>query len=172
MDERVTVGLIGRPHGLAGEVYVRSESDTSDRFRPGVIFLTDEQPGRRLEMLSSRYHQGKLLVTFADISDRNEAESLRGVGLTIDAEDRRNLDEDEYWPDQLIGLIVEDEAGRAVGTVASVETDGPQDRLVVRTTNGRLALVPFVKELVPDIRIEEGRVVIHPIAGLLNPSPE
>ena len=111
-------------------------------------------------------------MTFVDIGDRTEAESLRGAGLTIDAGDRRILDEDEYWPEDLIGLIVEDEGGRAVGTVASVETDGPQDRLVVRTTSGQLALVPFVKELVPDIRIEEGRVTIHPIAGLLNPSRE
>ena len=172
MDERATVGRIGRPHGLAGEVYVRSHSDTSDRFRPSVVFVTDEQPSRRLEVRSTRYHQGKLLVTFVDIGDRTEAESLRGAGLTIDAGDRRILDEDEYWPDDLIGLIVEDEGGRAVGTVASVETDGPQDRLVVRTTSGQLALVPFVKELVPDIRIEEGRVTIHPIAGLLNPSRE
>lgn len=172
MDERITVGQIGRPHGLAGEVFVRSESDTSDRFHPGATFLTDERPSRRLEVGSTRLHQGKLLVRFADIDDRNGAEALRGVGLTIDAGDRRDLDEDEFWPDELIGLMVEDQRGRVVGTVASVETGGPQDRLVVRTTDGRLAAIPFVKALVPAIRIEEGRVVVHPIEGLLSPSPE
>ncbi|MDH3260724.1 MAG: ribosome maturation factor RimM [Acidimicrobiia bacterium] len=172
MEERVIVGRIGRAHGLAGEVYVLSESDTPDRFRSGAGFLTDEQPPRRLEVRSSRRHQAKLLVVFAEVASRTDAESMRDVGLTIAADERRSLGDDEYWPDELVGLTVRDLAGQPVGTIAGVDTGGPQDRLVVRSADGREALVPFVRELVPEVRIEEGSVIINPIEGLLNPSRE
>jgi 16S rRNA processing protein RimM len=172
MEDRVIVGRIGRAHGLAGDVYVLSESDTPDRFRSGAVFLTDEQPPRRLEVRSSRHHQAKLLVVFSEVASRGEAESLRDVGLTISAKERRSLDDDEYWPDELVGLTVRDSAGEPIGTIAGVETGGPQDRLIVRSADGRQALVPFVRELVPEVRIAEGSVVINLLEGLLNPSPE
>jgi len=172
MDERVTVGRIGRAHGLGGELYVLSESDFPDRFGAGAVFLTDQRPSRRLEVRSSRYHQGKLLVVFAGIGNRTEAEALRDVGLTIDAAERRALEEDEFWPDEMVGLTVRDADGRSLGTVTGVETGGSQDRLVVQTADGLQAFVPFVRELVPEIRLAEGFVVINPISGLLNPSPD
>lgn len=172
MDGRVTVGRIGRPHGLAGELYVLSQSDTPERFQTGAAFLTDEDPARRLEVRSSRYHQGRLLVVFTEITDRTEAEALRDVGLTIAADERRVLGEDEFWPDELVGLTVRDCAGQLVGTIAGVETGGPQIRLVVHTLDGQQALVPFVRELVPEVRVEENSVVINPIEGLLNPAPD
>jgi 16S rRNA processing protein RimM len=169
MERRVTVGRIGRPHGLAGELYVLSQSDTPDRFQDGAVFLTDEDPARRLEVRSSRYHQGRLLLTFGEIAGRTEAETLRDVGLTIAADERRALGEHEVWPDELVGLTVRDPAGRPVGTIGGVEMGGPQVRLVVHTLEGQQALVPFVRELVPEVKIEEHSVVINPIEGLLNP---
>jgi len=172
MTDRLIVGRIGRAHGLAGELYVRPESDTPDRFRSGAVFLTDEVPPRQLVVRASRRHQEKLLVLFADISDRTEAESLRGVGLTIGSAERRALDEDEYWPDQLIGLMVRDLGGEPVGKVSGVETGGPQDRLIVQAADGRQALVPFVRELVPEVNVLEGSIVVDFIEGLLSQPPD
>ena len=170
MEDRVIVGRIGRAHGLAGEVYVFSESDTPNRFRSGAVFVTNEEQPRRLEVRSSRQHQAKLLVVFAEITNRTDAESMRDVGLTIAADERRSLGDVEYWPDELVGLTVRDSMGRRVGTVASVDTDSPQIRLLVRSEDGLQALVPFVRELVPEVKIEEGLVIINAIDGLLNPS--
>jgi len=170
MKDRVIVGRIGRAHGLSGEVYVLSESDNPDRFRSGACFVTDEVPPRTLEVRSSRRHQAKLFVVFAEVDDRTEAESLRDVGLTIAPDERRSLGDDEFWPDELVGLTVRDSTGDPVGTIAAVDTDSPQVRLIIRTADGREALVPFVRELVPEVSIEEGSVTINPIEGLLNPS--
>ena len=172
MNQRVTVGRIGRAHGLAGELYVLPESDTQERFRSGATFQTDEQPPRFLEVLNSRRHQGRLLVVFSDVTSRTAAESLRDVGLTIGVDERRVLGEDEYWPDQLVGLTVRDPGGHVLGVVTAVETNGAQDRLVVRTTAGHEALVPFVRELVPEVRMAEGLVIVSPIEGLFSPSPD
>jgi len=172
LNQRVTVGRIGRAHGLAGELYVISESDAEERFRSGATFQTDEQPPRLLEVLKSRRHQGRLLVVFSEVTSRTAAECLRDVGLTIAIDERRGLDEDEYWPDQLVGLTVRDPGGHTLGIVIAVETNGAQDRLVVRTTAGHEALVPFVSELVPEVRMAEGLVIVSPIEGLFSPSPD
>ena len=168
MNRRVTVGRIGRPHGLT----VLPDTDSPDRFSPGSVFVTDERSPRRLEVGSSRYHQGKLLVVFLGVSTRQEAESLRQIGLTIAATERRALGADEFWPDELIGLSVRDSHGRAIGKIADIEAGGPQDRLVVLTADARQVSVPFVRDLVPEVRIAEGFVVVHPIEGLLNPPPD
>lgn len=171
MTDRVIVGRIGRAHGLAGELYVRSESDVPDRFRAGTVFTTDESPPRHVEVQSSRQHHERLLVTFVDISDRTSAELLRDVALTIAADDRRQLAADEFWPDELVGLAVRDTAGEPVGVVTGVDTGGPQDRLTVRADDGRMAIVPFVRDLVPEVNIAGGWVTIDLIDGLLNPPP-
>lgn len=171
MTDRIVVGRIGRAHGLAGELYVRSESDAPDRFQAGAVFATDEASPRKLEIRSIRRHNERLLVTFADISDRSSAESLRDVALTISADDRRQLAGDEFWPDELIGLAVRDVAGDPVGTVTGVDTGGPQDRLIVQSNDGREAIVPFVLDLVPEVNIAGGWIIIDFVEGLLNPPP-
>ena len=170
--ERIIVGRIGRAHGLAGELYVRSESDAPDRFRAGAVFATDESSPRQLEIRSSRRHNDRLLVTFANISDRSSAESLRGVALTIGTDDRRQLADDEFWPDELVGLAVRDIAGEPVGVVTGVDTGGPQDRLMVQSDDGRRAIVPFMRDLVPEVNIAGGWVVVDFVEGLLTPLPE
>lgn len=172
MDDLVIVGRIGRAHGLAGELYVLSESDSSDRFRSGAVFLTDEDSPRQLEVRSSRQYQAKLLVTFTQVADRTDAESLRGVALTIPAGERRQLGDEEYWPDELVGLTVHDLAGEVVGTITGVDAGGPQDRLMVLAADGRQALVPFVRALVPEVNVVGGWVVVDLIEGLLNPPPD
>jgi 16S rRNA processing protein RimM len=171
MSDRVFVGRIGRPHGLAGELYVRPETDAPDRFEAGAVFATDEVPARSLEVRSSRQHQERLLITFVEVIDRTDAESLRGTGLTIPADDRRPLADDEYWPDQLVGLSVRTVAGEAIGTITGVDTGGPQDRLIVQSDDGRQGLIPFVRDLVPEVDVAGRVVVVDLIEGLLNPPP-
>ncbi len=171
MGDRVIVGRIGRAHGLAGELYVLSESDTPDRFDPGAVFLTDEEPPRQLEVRWRGQHQARLLVAFVGISNRTDAESLRDVRLTVSAADRRELADDEFWPDELVGMTVRNPAGEAVGRIVEVDTSGPQNRLIVQTVDNQQALVPFVRALVPDVNIAEGWIVVDPIEGLLSPPP-
>lgn len=170
--DRVGVGRLGRAHGLRGEVYLVPDTDNPDRFLVGAEFSTDEDPPRRLELLSLRRHQSKLLACFGGIEDRTAAESLQGVLLTIAADERRRLADDEYWPDELVGLEARDPSGHPVGTVEAADIEGAQDRLVVRTLEGRQVLIPFVKDLVPQVRVADGFVVIDPIEGLLSPSPD
>src|SRR5699024_10151982 len=97
---------------------------------------------------SSRQHQGRLLVRFADVPDRTAAEQLKGTLLEVDIDASELPDvDDEFYDHQLIGLTVRAD-GREVGEVVDVQHLPEQDLLVI-DINGREVLVPFVSELVP-----------------------
>lgn len=163
--ERVTVGTIGRPHGLDGTVVVHPESDNPERFEHGQRVTVDS--GRELVVERSRRSQAVLLVSFADVTDREGAEALRGSTLTINPSERRSLEDGEFWPEDLIGLEARDPGGRIIGIVSAVDIDGPQHRLTVTTGSGP-RLVPLVDFLVPRIDLTERILIVNPIAGLFD----
>jgi 16S rRNA processing protein RimM len=161
---RIVAGYIRRAHGIRGEVIVRSLSDDPDRFSVGKVLQTDETPPRSLEIARSRTHADGVLLQFASVTDRSAAEALRGVSLTIDATERRQLTDDEFWPDQLVGADVVGPAAEVLGTVTDVVLGDAQDRLVVRTAGGSTVDVPFVSAIVGDVR--DGVIEVDPPEGL------
>lgn len=169
IPDRVIVGTVGRPHGLGGTVVVHLESDYPERFSPGSHLVTEN--GRHLTVRSSHSTERILLVDFAQVADRNDAESLRGTVLTIDAADRRPLRPGEYWPEDLVGLMVRDPSGKALGTVVEVDDTTVQHRLQIRTHSG-LVQVPLVDDLVPRVQIGDGYLIVVPIAGLFDGEDE
>lgn len=96
------------------------------------------------------------------------AEAIRGNDVITTQ--RRELGENEYWPEDLVGLEVRDPDGNRLGQVATLITGGAQDRLVIDAAEGRFE-VPFVAALVPEVDVSGGVVVIAPIEGLIPPSP-
>jgi len=172
----VVVGRIGKPHGLRGEVAVDVRTDEPERrFAPGRTLRAEPPPGsasslRSLTVAAARRHQAALLVTFEELTDRTAAEGARGIVLhaTIPA-DESPEDPDEYYDHQLVGLAAYDVDGTALGMVAGVVHGGAQDLLRVDTPDGREALVPFVKALVPEVDLAGGRVVIADRPGLVTP---
>ena len=117
-------------------------------------------------MQSVRHHNDGLLVQFANINNRNEADALRGVALTIARSERRPLDEGEFWEDQLVGLHVVDTSGGALGKLVAVIAGAAQDRLVIDTGAGENVEVPFVDAIVRGVLVEERRIIIDPPSGL------
>lgn len=174
-DDYVVVGRIGRAHGIKGEVSVEPRTDEPERrFVEGAVL--DARKGTQrstLTIVASRTHQGRLLVRFAEIGDRNEAEAARGTQLTrpIDP-DETPEDPDEFYDHQLVGLRVEDADGAVLGTVMAVTHTGGHDLLHIRpsTTTGAEppeVLFPFVTALVPDVDVASGRLVVDDRPGLL-----
>ena len=157
-------GQVGKPHGLAGEVYVVRLSDDPRRFQPGAVLWHED--GRRLVVASARPHRDRFLVAFEGISSRTEAESLRGA-LYVETSELRPLGEDEYWEHELVGLRAVDPAGRTLGTVVRVVEGPAQDLLVLKTPRGE-RLVPFVAAIVTAVDLTSGSVTIDPPAGLLD----
>jgi 16S rRNA processing protein RimM len=166
---RLFVGQIVRPHGVRGEVVVEVTTDEPEaRFAVGVALPTEPEGAGPLRVEAARPHQGRLLVTFEGVPDRNAAQALRGVRLWVDSDAVSALaDPEEYHDFQLVGLTAVDGDGKRLGAVRRVEHGPGPDLLVVELDGGREALVPFVRVIVPEVDIEGGRVVLTPPEGLL-----
>jgi 16S rRNA processing protein RimM len=162
----IIVGYARRAHGIDGAVVVRPLTDDPEqRWCPGAEFSTDGEPPASYTVAEVRPHRGDLLVRFVEVRDRTGAEALRGTSFTIDATQRRDLGEGEFWIEDLVGCDVVDQDGESIGVVESVEFGAAQDRLAVRTTSG-LFEVPFVDAIVPEVDLERRTIVVTPPEGL------
>lgn len=144
---------------------MRVETDDEDRFAIGSAF--PGPAGSDLLVDDVMDAERGIVLHFEGYDSRPLAEQLRGHVLTISEDERRDLDEDEYWPDELVGLRVVDQVGEAVGTVTSV-IDGPaQERLAIRTESGLDVEIPFVSAIVTDVDLESRTITIDVIPGLI-----
>jgi 16S rRNA processing protein RimM len=166
------VGVIGRPHGVRGEVAVELHTDEPERrFATGEVLL-EEGGTRQFTVRSARNHSGRLLVSFAELVDRAGAEAVRGVLLTAAVEpDERPAAPGEFYDRHLIGMRATTPKGAEVGTVRSVLHLPAQDILEIETAAGP-RLVPFVEALVPDVDLEAGRLTVVNLTGLLDDRDE
>jgi 16S rRNA processing protein RimM len=168
----VLVGLVAKVHGLRGELAVDVRTDSpEERFAPGSVLVSRRtgRPDGTLTVESARPHSGRLLVRFVEVPDRTAAEEMRGarlligVGSLVPAEDP-----EEFHAHQLEGLRAELADGEPLGTVREI-VHGPGGDLLVVAREGRAdLLVPFVREIVPTVDLEGGRVVLTPPEGLLD----
>lgn len=186
----VQIGRVIKPHGVRGEIVVDATTDMpEERFAVGRV-LTGKQSGREhfLTIKSVRPHQGRLLIFFEEVRDRNAAESLRGVRFFA-----APIEEDEaYYDHQLEGLRVldcgdvDEETAEArayegelpepvdVGVVTGVQRS-PAGQLIEvlidpdadLATAGTTILIPFRHAIVPIVDLDNGALVVTPPEGLL-----
>jgi len=166
---QVTVGRIGRPHGVRGDVVVGVRTDEPElRFAKGSRLDTDPASLGPLTVAGTKWHSGELLVKFQGIGDRDAAADLRGTWLLVDSASIAPPDDpDEFNDSDLRGLAVRTLDGTDVGVVDDVLHSG-QDTLVVKAADGREVMIPFVKPIVPEVDVASGYLVIDPPVGLLN----
>ena len=166
---QLVIGQIVRPHGIRGEVVVEVTTDEPGaRYTAGSALSTEPAAAGPLTIEAVRPHQGRLIVAFDGILDREAADALRGVRLCVDSADLpAPEDPDEIHDFQLVGLAAVDPAGQPLGEVVGVEHGPAADLLVVRQLDGRRALVPFVKAIVPVVDLGAGTMVLTPPEGLL-----
>jgi len=167
---QLVVGRIVRPHGVRGEVVVDVRTDSPDeRYAAGAVFSTEPVAAGPLTVSELRPHQGRLLVTFEGIADRDIADSLRGVLLCVDSDSvPEPEDPDEFLDHQLVGLRAESPDGEVIGEVVRIDHGPGHDMLVVRLPDRREGLVPFVRAIVPTVDVAGGRVVLTPPDGLFD----
>ena len=164
----VLVARIGKPHGIRGEVTVQLFTDApEDRFESGETFRVEDAAVSELTVVKARWNKDVLIVGFEQVTDRNQAETLRGARLFIDSGTTVDDDADAWYEHELVGLDARVD-GVVVGKVTALRTMAVQDLLVVELSNGHEALVPFVGSIVPDVDPEGGFVTIVPPAGLFD----
>lgn len=161
MDAEVAVGVVGKPLGLRGEVYVQPDLDVGEQFAAGATYSAGD---RMVTVAASRMHGNRRVLRFAGVETRSDAEALRGAVLTVDR-GAVELDEAAFWTDDIVGREVVTATGEHVGTLAGVADGTAHDYLVVTHADGRELLVPAVDELV---EVTDERIVVQPLPGLLD----
>jgi 16S rRNA processing protein RimM len=186
----LVVGEITRPHGLRGEVVVKVlTDDPAKRYVPGSVLTTDQGRARRraqpepaspaegvrwrlpatLTIEQARPFQDRMIVAFEGILDRDVAEELRGVVLSVDSATVAPSDDpDEFSDHELVGLAAVGTAGEPLGEVVGIDHAPAADLLLLRRPDGRTALVPFVKAIVAEVDLPGGRMVLTPPEGLFD----
>jgi 16S rRNA processing protein RimM len=167
----VTVGRVGRAHGLRGEVVVEVRTDDPDRrFAVGAVLPTEPESVGPLTVAGVRRQSGRLIVRFTGVRGRTEAEALRGTRLQAEvAEGERPGGPEDYYDHQLVGLAAATVDGRDLGRVTDVVHLPGQELLALELPDGREVLVPFVAALVPEVDLAGGRLLVSPPGGLLDP---
>ncbi len=164
----MVVGRIGRANGIRGDVAVDVRTDEPERrFARGAVLAAG---ARTLTVATSRWHSGRLVVSFAEVSDRTAAEQLRGTMLETDVDPEELPDEDDaYYDRQLIGLEARTDDGVLIGQVTSVVHHDEQDTLII-AADGRELMIPFVSAIVPTVDLSAGHLVVVDVPGLLDPA--
>jgi 16S rRNA processing protein RimM len=147
LTELVTVGRVGRPHGLDGSFVVEHASDDPNRFVAGAELLAGGQPAK----VVSRKHAGKGRLVIK-LDRRVE----RGAALEVPREALPPPDPGQWYVFQLVGLTVEEEGGRPLGTVADVEPWPANDVIVLDDGTN----LPFVDACVLEVDLDERRILI------------
>ena len=168
-ERLVVIGRASRVHGLHGEVRVIPTTDRPERFEglSGCVLwdaARDERQSRRIS--TARVHGDVVLVRFEGDDSPEDAERAVGRLLAVPESEALPLEPGQFYPWQLEGARVMTEDGRDVGRLTRIEA-GAQDLWVVGEGD-REHLIPAVPEIVLDVDVKAGRVVIRPPEGLLD----
>jgi 16S rRNA processing protein RimM len=144
----VTIGRVGRPHGLDGSFVVENASEDPERFAPGASVLLD---GEQAEVVESKRAGGRLVI-------RLDRPAARGTELQIRRAELPDPEEGSYYVFQLVGLDVAEEGGRRLGKVTDVAPGVAND--VLELDSG-LAL-PLVEACVRKVDLEQRRILVAP----------
>jgi 16S rRNA processing protein RimM len=156
------IGRVLKPHGVRGGVRVELLTDFPDRFDAGQQVTV---AGRTLTVARSQQLDGSLLITFAEIEDRERAAELRGAYITVPLKEARALPADHYYHFQLVGLkVVEAGSEDALGQVEEVLTYPANDVLRITGTRGE-RLLPMISSVVREVDLRAGKITVEPTGG-------
>lgn len=167
MNRRVILGRITGAQGIKGEVKLQSfTGHPEDIARYGPL---DASNGRQLTITSLKPYKSMFLARLDGVEDRNAAEALKGVELSVSRDRLPEPDEDEVYHADLIGLAAFDTDGKPMGEVVAVLDFGAGELLELKLPDHKSTmLVPFNVDTVPEIDLDAGRLTIDPPEGLLD----
>ena len=168
MEKRLQVGVITATHGLKGEVKVFPTTDDPNRFRRlKEVILNTGREERVLEIEGVKFFKQMVILKFKGLDDIGDVEKFRRGTLSVTRENAVKLKRNEYFIADLIGMRVENEDGSELGTLQDVISTGANDVYDVRLSDGRQLLIPAIRECILSVDVEEGRMRVHLLDGLL-----
>ncbi len=167
MEQFLQVGVISSTHGIRGEVKVFPTTDDATRFKQLKSVLLDTGKERiGLEIQSVKFFKQFVIVKFKGIDNINDIERYKGRSLLVSREDAVELDKDEYYIADLIGMDVFTEEGH-FGVLRDVMETGANEVYIVDSDSHGEVLIPAIRQCVLNVDPEENRMTVRIMDGLI-----
>lgn len=167
MENLLQVGVIATTHGIRGEVKVFPTTDDPKRFLDlKNVILDDGKTTLDLEIQNVKFFKNLVILKFKGIDNINDIEKYKKAGLYVTREDAVELEEDEYFIADLIGMDVISDEGEQLGTISDVLQTGANDVYVISSKGQKDLLLPAIHECVLDVNVEERTMKVHLMPGL------
>jgi len=168
MEKLLQVGVISSTHGVRGEVKVFPTTDDAKRFKKLKNVILDT--GREhlpLEIESVKFFKNLVILKFKGYDNINDIEKYKGKSLLVDRENAVRLRRDEYFIADMIGMHVFTEDGEEFGTLKDVLETGANDVYIIDSPKYGEVLIPAIKQCILSVDVEEEKMVIHLMEGLV-----
>ena len=167
-QEYFEIGQIVNTFGIKGFVKIVPFTDDLERFEElESVFVVKQKELIEMQIEEVKYHKNLVLVKFKGIEDINMAEKYKGCYIKIKRENARKLPKDTYFIADLIGIDVYDEDGNLLGKVDDIFNNKSHDVYVIKDDLGKQILLPSTKEVIRDVDVENNKIVVHLIEGLV-----
>ena len=168
MEELLQVGVITSTHGVRGEVKVFPTTDDPNRFKSLKHVLLDTgREKKSLEVQGVKFFKQFVILKFKGIDNINDIEMYKKRELWIPREEAQELEEDEYYIADLIGMDVVLEDGSKFGTLKDVMETGANDVYIIDSAEHGEVLLPAIRECILDVDLEKNVMTIHLMKGLI-----
>ena len=168
MQKRLEVGQIVNTFGIKGEVKVTPFTNDMKRFDDlKKVYVTSRKDSKLYKVESVRYHKNMVLLKLEGINNPEDAEMLKNSYLEIDRKDAIPLEEGTYFIADLIGLEVYSDEGNLLGKVEDIYNTGSNDIYIIKDELGKQILLPGIKDVIKDVQIENAKIIVHLIPGLI-----
>lgn len=167
MKDYLELGQIVNVKGLKGEVKVNSFAEKIDRFETlDEVFIKCKGDMQKYKIAKVGYAKNQVILKFEGIDTIEQAEALRNSYILVDRKDLGQLPEGEYYIADLIGLKVYTESGEYLGIVDDIFQTGSNDVYDVKNDLGQSRLLPGIKEVIKEINLPDGKIIVNLIEGL------
>lgn len=165
---KYVVGQVLKPQGIKGEVKVLSVSPNPERFKTLKQVFFEKDIIQTYSIETVRISDKFVFLKLKGIDNRDDCEKLRGCDVLIDAKDLIDLKPGEHFVHDLIGCQVVTDAGVLLGKLVEISQFTSNDVYVVKNEAGNEILLPATKEVIKQVEVENKRIIVHLLEGLID----
>ena len=168
MTKYLEIGQIVNTFGIKGMVKIKPFTDDINRFdRLKKIYISNKNGKKEYQIQEVKYHKNMVLMKLEGVDTPEQADLLRQSYLLIDRADEEPLEEGVYYIVDLLGLEVYTDDNKLLGKVDDIFNTGSNDIYVVKDGKGKQILLPGIPDVIKDVDLEEGKITVHLIPGLV-----
>lgn len=168
MTKYLEIGQIVNTFGIKGMVKIKPFTDDINRFdKLKKVYIKNKESKKEYQIQEVKYHKNMVLMKLEGIDTVEQADLLRQSYLLVNRDDEEPLEEGVYYIVDLIGLEVYTDEGVLLGNVDDIFNTGSNDIYVVKDGKGKQILLPGIPDVIKNVDLESGKIIVHLILGLM-----